>query len=72
MGLNLSLSLTNCYTLRVGFYVGKGYINNWLLKINVMIVFPIINNNTTSTYMLELSNLWHGRLGHVIIKECIN
>ena len=34
---------------------------------NVMIVFPIINNNegTSSVYMLESSNVWHGRLGHV-------
>ena len=24
-----------------------------------------INENASSTYMLELSNLWYGRLGHV-------
>ena len=37
-----------------------------LFKINVMTVVPlVINKNTSSSYLLEYSNLWHGRLGHV-------
>ena len=34
---------------------------------NVMTAFPTIDNNrgTSSVYMLESSNVWHGRLGHV-------
>ena len=37
-----------------------------LFKLNVMTVVPsIINNNTSSSYLLESSNLWHGRLGRV-------
>ena len=39
---------------------------NGMWKLNAM---TIINSNmhkvSTSTYVLELSNLWHGRLGHV-------
>ena len=50
-----------------GMYVGEGYLSNDLFKMNVMIVFPIIDNNKSisSVYMLESSNVWHGRLGHV-------
>ena len=49
-----------------GMYVGKGYLSNDLFKMNVMTVFPTIDNNksTSSVYMLELSNVWHGKLGH--------
>ena len=48
-------------------YVGKGYFSNDLFKINVMTTFPTFDNNkgTSTVYMLELSNVWHGRLGHV-------
>ena len=49
-----------------GMYVGKGYLSNDLFKMNVRTVFPTIDNNksTSSVYMLELSNVWHGKLGH--------
>ena len=41
-------------------------INNGLFKLNVMTLKPTINNkSSSSTYLLEFSNLWHGRLGHV-------
>ena len=48
-------------------YVGKGYLSNDLFKINVMTAFPTIDNNksTSSVYVLESFNIWHGRLGHV-------
>ena len=47
-----------------GMYVGKGYLSNGLFKMNVM---TVIDNNkgASSVYMLESSNVWHGRLGHV-------
>ena len=35
-------------------------------KLNVMtIIKSNMNKASTSTYMLESSNLWHSRLGHV-------
>ena len=45
-------------------YVGKGYLSNGLFKMNVM---TVIDNNkgASSVYMLESSNVWYGRLGHV-------
>ena len=47
-------------------YVGKGYTSNELFKMNVMTIVSDFNNkNTSSTYMFEFSNIWHGRLGHV-------
>ena len=47
-------------------YVGKGYMSDDLFKFNIMTVVPsVINNNTSSSYLLESSNLWHGRLGHI-------
>ena len=44
-------------------YVGKGYVFDRLFKLNVMTI--INKNNQSSVYLLESSNLWHGRLGHV-------
>ena len=46
-----------------GMYVGKGYVSDGLFKLNVMTI--INKNNQSSVYLLESSNLWHGRLGHV-------
>lgn len=48
-----------------GMYVGKGYISNGLFILNVMIVIPNINKVSSFIYMLELSDVWHGRLGHI-------
>ena len=49
-----------------GMYVGRGYVTDGLFKLNVMVVKPIINKvNNASIYMLESSNVWHSRLGHV-------
>ena len=49
-----------------GMYMRKGYVNNGLFKFNVTIVKPKIDNKANfSIYLLESSNLWHGRLGHV-------
>ena len=49
-----------------GMYVGKGYMSDGMWKLNVMtIIKSNMNKASTSTYMLESSNFWHGRLGHV-------
>ena len=48
-------------------YVGKGYLNDGLFKLIIMTIEPkFINNNITSfAYMVQSSNVWHGRLWHV-------
>lgn len=46
-----------------GMYVGKGYKCNGFFKLNVMTI--VNKNNATSIYLLESTDLWHGRLGHV-------
>ena len=49
-------------------YVGNGYLNDVLFKMNVMTVVPKvvanINNNNASNYLVESSNIWHARLGY--------
>ena len=60
-----------------GMFVGKGYVSNGLFKLNAMTVKPKIMNKTNSSfvYVLESSNLWHGRLDHVnydSLKRLIN
>ena len=57
---------------RAGVYVGRGYLNEGLFKLNVQTivvrepnVVPAIienNNNPTSAYIVESPNLWHDRL----------
>ena len=66
-GFKLVFEFDKFSLFKSGMYVGKGYLSNGLFKMNVMIVFPIIDNNKSisSVYMLESSNVWHGRLGHV-------
>ena len=47
-------------------YVGNGYLTDGLFKMNVMTIVPkSINNNNASNYLVESSNIWHARLGHV-------
>ena len=49
-----------------GMYVGKRYMNDGMWKLNVMtIIQSNMNKANTFVYMLESSNLLHGRLGHV-------
>ena len=45
-------------------FVGKGYCNQGLFMLNV---YDIINNNasSSSTYIVDSYDIWHGRLGHV-------
>lgn len=71
----VSISLSSKVRVKVSFesnkflitknnmFVGKNYCNQGFFVLNV---FEIINENvTSSTYMLDSVNLWHGRLGHV-------
>ena len=46
-------------------FVGKGYIKDDMFKMNVIAIKNAMNKEKSSTYMLESSNLWHGRLGHM-------
>ena len=49
-----------------GMYVGKGYMSDDMWKLTVMIIIKLdMNKASTFAYILESSNLWHGRLGHV-------
>uniref|UniRef100_A0A2N9EK44 Integrase catalytic domain-containing protein n=1 Tax=Fagus sylvatica TaxID=28930 RepID=A0A2N9EK44_FAGSY len=49
-----------------GILVGKGHLSDGLFKVKVMTIVPINENkNKSSAYLLESSNVWHGRLGHV-------
>ena len=52
-------------------FIGKGYLNEGLFKLNVMFV-DHINRNSSSVYLLGLSDLWHAHLGHLITKPCKN
>ena len=46
-----------------GMYVEKGYMSGGMWKVNVMTISKCdMNKASTSTYILESSNLWHGRL----------
>ena len=47
-------------------YVKKWYMSGGIWKINVMTIIKSEMNKVSSfAYILESSNLWHGRLGHV-------
>ncbi|KAA0068137.1 ty1-copia retrotransposon protein [Cucumis melo var. makuwa] len=43
-------------------FVGKGYLSNGLFVLNTI---SINANASSSAYVIEYANLWHGRLGHV-------
>ena len=53
-----------------GVYVGKGYLYEGLFKCNVLVIKPKASINEIkaiagSSYLLEIFNMWHKRLGHV-------
>ena len=65
-GFRLVFESNKFVPTKSGIYVGKGYMSNGLFKMNVMTIVSNFNNkNTSSAYMLESSNIWHGRLGNV-------
>ncbi|GKD15603.1 retrovirus-related pol polyprotein from transposon TNT 1-94, partial [Tanacetum coccineum] len=58
------LKLTNVlYVLEIP--KNLGYAVNGMFKLNVMVVKNDINKMNSSAYLIESSNVWHGRLGHV-------
>ncbi|RVW87884.1 Retrovirus-related Pol polyprotein from transposon TNT 1-94 [Vitis vinifera] len=65
-GFRLVFESNKVVLSKSGMYVGKGYMSDGMWKLNVMtIIKSNMNKASTSTYVLESSNLWHGRLGHV-------
>ncbi|KZV19365.1 retrovirus-related Pol polyprotein from transposon TNT 1-94, partial [Dorcoceras hygrometricum] len=50
-----------------GVFIGNGYLEDNMFKMNVMPVLREFDGNKikASTYIVECYNLWHGRLGHV-------
>ncbi|KAH9671079.1 hypothetical protein KPL70_017207 [Citrus sinensis] len=60
-GFRMVFELDMVVLSKNGMYVGKGYVNDGLFKLNVMTLKPTINNKASySAYLLESSNLWHG------------
>ncbi|KAK1423986.1 hypothetical protein QVD17_19297 [Tagetes erecta] len=64
-GFKLVFESDKVVLTKSGVYVGKGYALNGMFKLNVMVVGEMNKTGTSSAYMLESSNMWHGRLGHV-------
>ena len=46
-------------------YVRKLYMSDGMWKLNVLTIIKSNMNKASISYILESSNLWHGRLGHV-------
>ena len=67
-GFKLVFVLDNFILTKNGMY-GKGVHEQWDFQNECNDFVPPIKNinkkNTSSAYMLESSNVWHGRLGHV-------
>ena len=62
-GIKISFESDKVVITKSGNFIGKGYCNQGLFILNVL---EIINGNTSSSvYMLDSLDLWHGRLGHV-------
>ncbi|GJU15890.1 retrotransposon protein, putative, ty1-copia subclass [Tanacetum coccineum] len=58
--------------LRQPRFVGilcPGYALNSMFKLNVKVVMNDINNMNSSAYLIESSNVWHGRLGHIYVRN---
>ncbi|KAD2805289.1 hypothetical protein E3N88_38666 [Mikania micrantha] len=52
-----------------GMFAGKGYAKNGMFKLNVITKVENMNENApTSAYLIESSNVWHGRLGRATQK----
>ena len=46
-------------------FVGKGFALNGMFKLNVIVPSDMNKTASTSAYMLEFPNMWHGRVGRV-------
>ena len=50
-------------------FVGKGYLDDGLFKLNVTPLSKINENASSSAYVAVSFDLWHSRLGHVNTKS---
>lgn len=64
MGVKIVFESDQIVLTKNGLFVGKGYCNQGLFLLNVS---EVINGNasTSSAYLVDSVDLWHGRLGHV-------
>ncbi|KAA0042080.1 ty1-copia retrotransposon protein [Cucumis melo var. makuwa] len=61
-GLKIVLEGDKVVLTKNGDFVGKGYLSNGLFVLNTI---SMNANASSSAYVIESANLWHGRLGHV-------
>ncbi|KAA0053505.1 ty1-copia retrotransposon protein [Cucumis melo var. makuwa] len=61
-GLKIVLEGDKVVFTKNGDFVGKGYLSNGLFVLNTI---SMNENASSSAYLIESANLWHGRLGHV-------
>lgn len=64
-GFKLVFELDKVILTKNGMYVRKEYMSNVFFKLNVMTVILNINKISSPVYMVELSDVWHGKLGHI-------
>ena len=63
-GVKVSFESDKILMTKNGVFFGKGYCSRELFKLNVLNV--IMNENVSSSiYLVDSFDLWHGRLGHV-------
>ncbi|KAL0546602.1 hypothetical protein IC582_016514 [Cucumis melo] len=62
VGLKIVLEGDKVILTKNGDFVGKGYLSNGLFVLNTI---SMNANASSSAYVIESANLWHGRLGHV-------
>ena len=74
-GFSINFHADKLVLKKNGVYLGKGFVKNGLIKMNVMTVIPKavtnseINNNNPVAYLVESFTIWHERLGHVNYKS---
>ncbi|KAA0063949.1 ty1-copia retrotransposon protein [Cucumis melo var. makuwa] len=61
-GLKIVLEGDKVVLTKNGDFVGKGYLSNGLFVLNTI---SMNANASSSAYLIESANLWHGRLEHV-------
>ena len=65
-GFKLVLESNKFVLSKSRMYVGKGHMIDDMWKLNVMtIIKSYMNKASCFAYILESSNIWHGRLRHV-------
>ncbi|GKA66475.1 ty1-copia retrotransposon protein [Tanacetum coccineum] len=70
MGQNVVLGNSESADIKNQWYVGKGYAVDERFKINVMVDQEMISiKMNSSAYLIESSNVWHGRLGHRCVQK---